>query len=172
MADTNEAEELKTSPSDEAGTDPVVSSSQVDVPVVSVGCIFFSNLTWLLFGGGLPVFILWIVFGAIGSILLLPFPDAMKLVQLSPFLLSPCTKYPDLTINMRLTGSYQFQRTLWIFPFGLSLSIIHLVLAAVYAPLRLCGLKWSNYHIRAMQAAFNPVQIQYVDRHSKIINTL
>ena len=162
MAGTNPADE-----SNPNHTVQVVSSSQndvhviepqVQVPVMSAGCKFLSNLMWLLFGGGLPVFILWIVFGAIGSILLLPFPDAKGLVVLSPFLLSPCTKYPDVTNNMRVTGCYQFQRTLWIFPFGLSLSIIHLVLAAVYAPLRLCGLKWSNYHIRAMQAAFNPVQ--------------
>jgi len=125
-------------------------------PIKSTGFNIVASLTWLVFGGGLVALILWLVFGIVGSILLLPFPDAFGLLKLSPFLLSPTTKYPDLTIQQNLNGLSKFQRFVWILLFGLPLSIIHLVLALVYLPLGCLGLPWSGYHGRALAAAFNP----------------
>jgi len=148
---------------DQAGAQSSTQVAATDVPQParpfrSSASNLFASAMWLIFGGGLIGLILWVVFGIIGSVLLLPFPDAFGLLKLTPFLLSPGTKYPDLTITYsgKPSCTHKLQRFFWIILLGLPLSIIHLVLALIYAPFGCFGLPWAGYHGRALVAAFNP----------------
>ena len=125
-------------------------------------CDNFAQLSWFIFGGGLIMLVLWYLFAFIATMLLIPFVNSIHIYRISRLLISPTTTYSDTTpVNV---GCYfQLSRFFWIFPFGLVLFIIHLVLGLIYLPLTCFKCKWSFYHFRMMLDVLNPAHKVIID---------
>jgi len=112
------------------------------------------NLLWIVLGGGIIVFALYLVGGIALCCTIVGIPFGLQLIKLALFGLAPFGKEVNTEGSAR--GILQIvMNILWLVLGGLELAVVHLVLALVLA-LTVVGLPFAKQHLKLLRLSLVP----------------
>lgn len=119
---------------------------------------FIGNFLWVVFGGGLITWFLWVVTGCLFAITIVGIPFAKAAFRISGFALLPFGKE---LVDGRLVGEERRKGTgfvsfLWIILAGFWLALAHAVSGAVYC-ITIIGIPWELAHFKLAKVSYAPL---------------
>ena len=122
------------------------------------------NLIWMVFGGGLILFILYFIGGMLICLTIIGIPFGIQLFKLGLFSLAPFGQSIDYTKTGEGCLNLLFN-ILWILLGGIYVTIIHIVFAVIMA-ITIIGVPFALQHIKLAAFALVPFgTISYSDKY-------
>jgi uncharacterized membrane protein YccF (DUF307 family) len=113
-----------------------------------------ANILWVILGGGIILFIEYIIGGLILCITIIGIPFGFQKFKLAVFVLAPFGKKVQETNAASGCLSIIFN-ILWILLGGFWISVTHVVLAIIYA-ITIIGIPFARQHIKLASLALAP----------------
>jgi len=119
---------------------------------------FIGNFFWVVFGGGLITWFLWVLTGCVFAITIIGIPFAKAAFRISRFALLPFGKE---LVDGRLVGEERktgtgFVNFLWIVLAGFWLALSHAVLGIVWC-ISVIGIPWGLAHFKLAKVSYAPL---------------
>ena len=119
---------------------------------------FIGNFLWVVFGGGLLTWFLWVVTGCLFAITIIGIPFAKAAFRISRFALLPFGKE---LIDGRLVGDERkkgtgFVNFLWILLAGFWLALSHAVMGIAWC-ITVVGIPWGMAHFKLAKVSYAPL---------------
>lgn len=119
---------------------------------------FIGNLLWLVFGGGLVAWFLWVLGGIILCCTIVGIPFGVAAFRIAKFALLPFGK--ELVDNRVMGGKRVcgtgFLNFLWVIVAGLWLAIAHACVGISYC-CTIVGIPWGLAHLKLAKVSFAPL---------------
>lgn len=125
---------------------------------------FLGNLLWMILGGGILLFIFYLIGGILICLTIVGIPFGIQLIKLGVFALAPFGQ----TVDFSKTGDgclNLFFNILWILLGGFYVTCIHLVFALVCG-ITIIGIPFALQHLKLAGFALVPFgTISYSDNY-------
>jgi len=122
------------------------------------------NLLWMILGGGIFLFIFYMIGAILISLTIIGIPFGIQLIKLGIFALAPFGQ----TVNFDRTGDgclNLFFNILWIILGGFYITIIHIIFGFLMA-ITIIGIPFAKQHLKLAAFALVPFgTISYSDKY-------
>jgi uncharacterized membrane protein YccF (DUF307 family) len=113
-----------------------------------------ANLLWIILGGGIFVFLLYLIGGIVLCATIIGIPFGVQLIKLSMLGLWPFGRRVDTTGSAENLLGIIMNILWWAFG-GIEVAIVHLVFALLMA-ITIIGLPFAKQHLKLFQLALVP----------------
>jgi uncharacterized membrane protein YccF (DUF307 family) len=112
------------------------------------------NILWIILGGGIILFFEYIIGGIFLCLTIIGIPFGVQKFKLAFFALAP---FGSKVVESNNPGGCLIVvfNILWIFTFGISIAVTHLILAFLYA-ITIIGIPFASQHIKMAGLAIAP----------------
>jgi uncharacterized membrane protein YccF (DUF307 family) len=115
---------------------------------------FIGNVLWILFGGGIVLFIEYLLGGFILCLTIVGIPFGVQCIKLALLALLPFGK--EVTHTKSASGCLSTMlNVIWIIVAGLPLALTHLVFGVLWA-VTIIGLPFAKQHLKLASLALTP----------------
>jgi uncharacterized membrane protein YccF (DUF307 family) len=115
---------------------------------------FLGNLLWIILGGGLVIFLEYVLGGVVLCITIVGIPFGVQCFKIAMLGLLPFGK--DVSSTPDGMGCLAIvMNVIWIVPFGIIVAISHVILAA-YLAVTIIGIPFAIQHLKLARLAFTP----------------
>ncbi len=115
---------------------------------------FFGNILWIIIGGGIFIFLFYLLVGVLLCITIIGIPFGTKCIKLSFLVLMPLGREVVQT-NIPMSTFAIIMNLIWIIFAGLELALIHLFLMALFA-ISIIGIPFAKQHSKLIILSLMP----------------
>ncbi len=112
------------------------------------------NLIWVVLGGGILVFLFYMIGGLVLCATIIGIPFGVQLIKLSALGLAPFGKRVDTSGSADNLLGIVMNILWWVFG-GIEVAVVHLVFAAISA-ITIIGLPFAKQHMKMFKLALVP----------------
>jgi len=112
------------------------------------------NLLWIVLGGGIVLFFIYLIGGVVLCITIIGIPFGIQLIKLSFLALAPFGK--EINVQRALTGPVHIlMNIIWILIGGIETALAHLIFGVLCA-ITIVGLPFAKQHLKLAGMALTP----------------
>ena len=126
----------------------------MQVHFVEVTMSFLLNLLWITLGGGILVFLGYLIGGLVLCLTVVGIPFGIQLFKLAILGLAPFGKEVDTIGSAETVPSILLNVLWWVFG-GVEVAIVHLVFACLMA-VTIVGLPFARQHLKLLKLSLVP----------------
>jgi len=119
---------------------------------------FIGNLLWIVLGGGIILFFIYLIGGVLLCITIIGIPFGIQLIKLSLLALAPFGK--EIEIDRAFTGPlHLIMNIIWIVIGGIETAVAHLIFGVLCA-ITIIGLPFAKQHLKLAGMALTPFGVK------------
>lgn len=119
---------------------------------------WIGNLLWLVFGGGIILFFIYLIGGVALCITIIGIPFGFQLIKLSLLALAPFGK--EIRVERAWSGALSIlMNIIWVIVGGIEAALAHLIFGVLCA-ITIIGIPFARQHLKLAAVALTPFGVK------------